>query len=490
MTARIAATILLAAATAAPHAWAQTDAQAQDFTPPNSFRQLALAKMPAVASIVTTQEQVATGPSGPFGGEIPPGMEEFFERFGEDFFDRFFDGPEPPGPLRGLGSGFVIDPEGYVVTNAHVIENASEIEVVFDEGPRLPAEVVGTDERTDLALLRVEPEQPLPALEWGDSAEAQIGDWVMAIGNPFGLGASVTTGVVSARARDIQAGPYDDFIQTDAAINQGNSGGPLLGMNGRVVGVNTAIFSPTGGSVGIGFAIPASIAEPVITQLRETGTVRRGWLGVQIQTVTEDIAQALGLEEPAGALVASVIDGAPAAEAGFQPGDVILSFAGTEIEELRDLTRAVADAPVGEQAETVVWRNGERVTLTPEIALLEEEPQPMAEGPQPREGEAGPGPLGMALAPLTPELRARFDIGEDVTGVLVVDVEPGSPAYRRGLLPGDVIMRVGNAEVTNPQQVAQAIEGAREAGQDSVLILRRQEDQQSFVPLPVEEQAG
>ena len=325
---------------------AQTERRGERFTPPESFHPLAADKLPAVVSIISRQE--ITADQGPALPRLPPGLEEFLERFGDGFLDQFREGMPMPQPEEALGSGFIIDAEGYVVTNNHVVEGADEVRVILQDDQELPAEVVGRDPRTDLALLRVEAPDQLPALNWGDSDDALVGDWVMAIGNPFGLGGTVTTGVVSARARNIQAGPYDDFIQTDAAINRGNSGGPLLDMEGRVVGVNTAIFSPTGGSIGIGFAVPSAIAEPVITELRETGTVRRGWLGVQIQPVTDEIAEAIGLDEARGALVGDVIEGSPAADAGIQVGDVILRFAGREIEEVRDLTRAVADAPVGE----------------------------------------------------------------------------------------------------------------------------------------------
>lgn len=463
---------------------AQQPGETATFEAPNSFHQLAAAKLPAVVSVVSTQEMadVADERRGP---GFPPGLEEFFRRFGEELPERF-GRPMPPLPERALGSGFIIDPQGYIVTNNHVVEGGGEIQVILaDDGPKLAAEVVGRDPRTDLALLKVEPEEPLPTLQWGDSEDALVGDWVMAIGNPFGLGSTVTTGVVSARARDLQAGPYDDFIQTDAAINRGNSGGPLIDMEGRVVGVNTAIFSPTGGSIGIGFAVPSSIAQPVIQQLRETGTVRRGWLGVQIQPVTDEISQALNLEEAQGALVSAVTEGAPAAEAGIQIGDVILNFAGTEIEDLRDLTRAVADAPIGQEAQVVVWRDGERMTLTPKIALLEEEPEEEVAVAEPTEET---GLLGLALAPLTPERRARFDIEDDVKGVLVTDVDEGSVAFQQGLEPGDVIVRVGQQEVSNPQEVTEAIEQAQAANRDAVLVLRQRDEVQTFVALPIEQQ--
>ncbi len=450
------------------------------FLTPSSFSTLAKAKLPAVVSIITTQQQEEAMP----GAErMPPGMEDFMRRFGPPQ-DR--PGGPPPPARNALGSGFIIDAEGYVVTNNHVVEGAESVDVVLEDGRKLPAEVVGTDPRTDLAVLKVEADEPLPQLDWGGSDEIEIGDWVMAIGNPFGLGGTVTTGVISARARDLGAGPYDDYLQTDASINRGNSGGPLIDMQGRVVGVNTAIFSPTGGSVGIGFAVPSSIAQDVARQLRETGDVRRGWLGVQIQPVNEAIAGSLGLEQPEGALVADVTAGSPAAEAGVQVGDVILQFGGEAIEGPRDLTLAVATAPLGKESPMTVWRDGQKTTLNPQIALLADD-----EGLDPAAPAAdAEGGLGLALSPLTPEQRRRFGIAEDVQGALVADVAPGSPAFEQGIMPGDVITRIGGATVEGPQDVVDAVEAARKEDKESILVLRQREDGKSFVALPLDAGPG
>ncbi len=398
----------------------------------------------------------------------------------------------PFGDLTAVGSGFIIDPEGYIVTNNHVVAGAESVVVTLQDETELAAEVVGRDPRTDLALLKVEAEESLPAVEWGDSDAIQVGDWVMAVGNPFGLGGTVTTGIISARARDINAGPYDDFLQTDASINQGNSGGPLFSMDGRVVGVNTVIFSPSGGNVGIGFAVPSAMAQQVIEELRETGTVRRGWLGVQIQPVTEDIAEAIGLQEERGALVTDVLEDSPASKAGFEAGDVILTFNNQEVEDPRELQRIVAETPVDATVDIEVWRNGERQTLDTQIALLEEQEQQFAatESDQPSEPEAKTGALGLSLAELSPELREEFGIAQETRGVLVLDVDRNSPAAEENIAPGDVITKVGRREVSEPNEVVAAIEEARQARQGSVLLLRERDGNPAFVALPTEPERG
>lgn len=466
------------------------------FLTPQDFSDLAQAKLPAVVSIISTRDpnQDPNQDSGRDWGEpprqgrpMPPGMEDFLRRFGIPTPEDGPGGGRPRGPVSALGSGFIIDRDGHVVTNNHVVERADTVEVVLEQGRKLAATIVGTDPRTDLALLKVDSDQPLPHLDWGSSDDAQVGNWVMAIGNPFGLGGTVTTGVISARARDIGSGPYDDYLQTDAAINRGNSGGPLIDMRGRVIGVNAAIYSPTGGSVGIGFAVPSAIAQEVITQLRETGKVERGWLGVQIQRVTEDIASSLGLPTAGGALVGDVTPDSPAAAAGVRVGDVILRFGGAGIEDLRDLTLAVARTPAGQQADMTVWRDGKEVVLTPRIALLSEAG---SGGEDPAGSSPEPGSLGLTLAPLTPETRARFAIAEDVEGALVADVAEGSPAFEHGLIPGDVILRVGDAEVSDPADVAAAVAKARESERDSVLVLRQRENSKTFLALPLDEQPG
>ncbi|HET8727422.1 MAG TPA: Do family serine endopeptidase, partial [Alphaproteobacteria bacterium] len=335
----------------------------QPSTPEEGFSELAKAKLPAVVAVTSTRD-IAPDQRIPLP-EFPPGSP--FEHFFDQFPFMTPDDMPPSRPARALGSGFVIDPEGYVVTNNHVVAEADEIQIILQDDTELPAELVGTDPATDLALLKVETDEPLPALTWGDSDAAEVGDWVIAIGNPFGLGGTVTAGIISARARDINAGPYDDFIQTDAAINQGNSGGPMLNLDGEVIGVNTAIFSQTGGNIGIGFSIPSALAQPIIAEIRETGGVRRGWLGVSIQPVTEEIAEALNLDGTEGALVSGVVEGSPAAAAGIQVGDVIVQFGGREIADPRALQLAVAESRVESAAEVAVLRNGERETLSVEI---------------------------------------------------------------------------------------------------------------------------
>ncbi|MEL6481195.1 MAG: Do family serine endopeptidase, partial [Pseudomonadota bacterium] len=340
----------------------ETQAQAR----PGSFADLAERLSPAVVNISTAQkvEQAERGEQ-----QVPEGTP--FEDLFRDFFER--GRPQGPRQVQSLGSGFVISAEGYVVTNNHVIEEADEITVNFADGSSLPAELVGTDPKTDIALLKIEPTQPLEFVKFGDSEASRVGDWVLAIGNPFGLGGSVSAGIISARDRNINAGPYDDFIQTDAAINRGNSGGPLFNLDGEVIGVNTAIISPTGGSIGIGFAVPSAIAENVVAQLQEFGQTKRGWLGVRIQTVNDELAEALGLDRPQGALVADVTSEGPAEEGGIEAGDVILKFDGKDISEMRDLPRIVAETAVGSTVRVVVFRKGKTQSVKVTLGLLEEQ---------------------------------------------------------------------------------------------------------------------
>jgi serine protease Do len=389
--------------------------------------------------------------------QVPPGLEEFF-------------GPpraQPPGPMRSQGSGFIITADGYVVTNNHVIAGAETIEVVLDDGTILDAALVGTDPATDIALLDVEGEN-LPSVAWGASEELSIGDWVVAIGNPFGLGGTVTAGIVSARSRDINAGPYDEFIQTDAAINSGNSGGPLFDTSGDVVGVNTAIFSPTGGNVGIGFAVPSRVARAIVEDLREDGTVERGWLGVQIQPVDEELAGALGLEEPQGVLLADVTAGGPADEAGLRPGDVVLEIAGESFEEARELSIAVAGLAPGETVPVRYLRDGEEART--EVTIGQRPDMGMAarpgDAPDPDAGAEDGGPrIGVAVAPLTEELRAQARIPAEVSGLFVQQVAPGSPADRGGLRAGDVIVTVAGMEVTEVAALREAVAEASAEGE-------------------------
>jgi serine protease Do len=470
---------------------------------PNTFADLAERLLPAVVNIQVVTAQPAGGAPGRPGqpGQQPqqrrPDMPQFppgspFEEFFKDFFDRQGRGPDQPQQRRGqsLGSGFVVDPTGYVVTNNHVIDGAEEIRVVLHDNQTLVAKLVGKDQRTDLALLKVEPKAPLPSVKFGDSDKARVGDWVVAIGNPFGLGGSVTQGIISARQRDINAGPYDDFIQTDASINRGNSGGPLFNLAGDVVGVNTAIYSPTGGSVGIGFAIPAAIARNVIEQLRKDGRVRRGWLGVNIQSVTDEIAEGVGLDRPRGALVARVPDNGPAAKAQIRSGDVILKFDGRDVTDMRRLPRLVAETPVEKAVKVEVWRNRAAVTLDVTLGELEDEQQAAAPAPGRQPGApaqpAGQAEvLGMTLAPITPDTRQRFQLPEKQKGVVVTEVVDGSVAQERGIRPGDVIVEVAQAEVAQPAQVQDKVREQRTAGRRSVLIMVERGGEQRFVGLPV-----
>ena len=370
----------------------------------------------------------------------------------QEFFDEFFKkqqglGGGQPRKVQSLGSGFVIDASGLVVTNNHVIEGADEVTVILTDNTRLKAEVVGRDKKTDVALLRVKPAKPLKFVEFGDSDQARVGDWVMAIGNPLGLGGSVTIGIVSARNRDIHAGPYDNFIQTDAAINKGNSGGPLFDMDGRVIGINTAIASPNGGSIGIGFALPSKTAIAVVDQLKQFGETRRGWLGVRIQAVTDDIAESLGLKEAKGALVAGISEGGPSAKAGIQAGDVIIRFDGKDVPNVRELPRMVADTAIDKKVPVTVLRKGKEVTVDVQLGRLEEGEKKEAD----KTGKGGStvaptakSVAGMTLGALDAEARAKFKIKDQVAkGVVVAAVDPGSVAAEKKIEPGNVIPRSG-----------------------------------------------
>ena len=409
----------------------------------------------------------------------------------EDLFKDFFENGQPRAPqtVQSLGSGFVISAEGYIVTNNHVIAEADEITINFYNGVSLEATLVGTDPKTDIALLKVEPTEPLPFVNFADSDAARVGDWVLAIGNPFGLGGSVSAGIISARNRDINAGPYDDFIQTDAAINRGNSGGPLFDMNGDVAGVNSAIISPTGNSVGIGFAVPANLAKGVVDQLREFGVTRRGWLGVRIQTVNDEMAEALGMEKAMGALVADVTDGGPAKEGGVEAGDVIIKFDGQDVEQMRDLPRMVAETDVDKAVRVVVFRKGKTLTLKVTIALLEEDGT-QASAPATEDGGAETkalelAQLGLTLGDLTSDARTEFGIPDNVTGVLITGITEAGSAAEKGLRPGDVIVEVGQEPVVAPEDVEAKVNEALEAGRGSVLLLVQSGGDLRFVPVTI-----
>jgi serine protease Do len=446
-----------------------------------SFADLVENVSPAVVNIAVTKVERAM-PTAGFDNDPrrrrPGGQELPFD----EFLERFFGMPGIPMQPRerrsqGEGSGFVIDASGYIVTNNHVIDAADKITVTFQDGTKLDASVVGADPKTDLALIKVA-DDDLRYVEFGDSDQARVGDWVVAIGNPFGLGGTATAGIISARGRNIQNGPYDDFLQIDAPINFGNSGGPVFDVTGRVVGVNTAIFSPNGGSVGIGFAIPANQAKSVIAELKEDGVVDRGWLGVQIQDLDEELAASLGLDAADGALIADVVAGSPAAEAGLRTGDVITSFDGQAIEDARTLSRVVGNADPSEKAKLTVWRDGRSRELT--VTLGEAERSEAVASAAPGDAQ-GTDTLGLALQPLTDETRARLGLSDDTRGALVASVSPDSPAARKGIRPGDVITRVNGVDVASVDAAVDALEAARD--DERALLLVKRGDAQRFVAL-------
>jgi serine protease Do len=467
--------------------------------PMPSFADLAERLLPAVVNVSTTQtlkaernQQPGQGDPrrrGPDVPQFPPGSP--FEEFFKDFFDRQNRPDAPPRRAQSLGSGFIIDPAGYIVTNNHVIAEADEVKVTLHDNQQLAAKVVGKDTKTDLAVLKVETSKPLPFVKFGNSDASRVGDWVVAIGNPFGLGGSVTQGIISARQRDINAGPYDDFIQTDASINRGNSGGPMFNLAGDVIGINTAIYSPSGGSVGIGFAIPSALAKPVIDQLRQYGKARRGWLGVNIQTVTDEIAESLGLDKPKGALVARVTENGPADKAKVQSGDVVTKFDGKDVTDMRRLPRIVAETPVDKTVPLTVWRKGKEVQLNVKVGELEENEQVAAVPKNQRQNAPQPPAnsietLGMALSPITPDLRDKFEINEKTKGVVITKVDDGSPAAERGLRAGEVIVEINQEQVTSPQQIANKVKEAKTQGRRGVLVMVDRQGEQRFVGLSVD----
>ena len=442
---------------------------------PPSFADLVSHVSPAVVTVSTTQVAKDDGSDQQLPEGLPPGMEEFFRHFGMPGMPQ--GGEDDSGPARevhALGSGFIIDPKGYIVTNNHVIEDAKEITVTLDKKD-YKATLVGRDPKTDLAVLKIEADKDLPYLEFGDSTKARVGDWVIAIGNPFGLGGTVTAGIVSARGRDIHSGPYDDFLQIDASINRGNSGGPAIDANGQVIGVNSAIYTPNGGSIGIGFAIPSSLAKPVVEKLIHDGKVERGWLGVQIQPVTPEMTAALGLDDAKGALVVTVDSKSPAGKAGLKPGDVITRFDKTDIGDLRDLTRAVADTSAGSTVDMKVVRDGKPTTIAVTVAEAPDDQQVADAGPA---ATGHSDALGLDLAGLTDDARHKLGLDSDVNGVLVRGAGRKAPD---GIQPGDVILRVDSKTVETPKELSSAVHAAREDGRKSVLLLVLHRGQQGWI---------
>jgi len=447
---------------------------------PPSFADVAERVTPAVVNVTVAQKPMQRMSMN--GGSLPEGLpedsplKEFFEQFGgmQDF--------QMPRQREGEGSGFIVDPSGYIVTNNHVIESAETIEVTLNDGRQYEARVVGRDPKTDLALIKVDGAPGLPHVDLGHSGEARIGDWVLAVGNPFGLGGSVNAGIISARGRDINSGPYDDYLQIDAPINRGNSGGPLFDARGRVIGVNTAIFSPSGGNIGIGFAIPVETAADIVRELREKGRVERGWLGVQIQPVSEEVAGSLGLDTAEGVLVADVLPDSPAMGAGVKSGDVIVKAAGEEMKEYRDLTKLIASIDAGTDIELEVIRGGKVRMLDVTIGRMPRDDLAMT---KPGEAAEDDGPrIGLFLAPLTPEMREERGLDADSSGVLVAQVEPGSPAQRAGIRAGSLISMVGQEAVDDPDDVARAVREAAEQDRPSVLLRVEQNGEQRFVAVP------
>ncbi|MEE2861350.1 MAG: DegQ family serine endoprotease [Paracoccus sp. (in: a-proteobacteria)] len=454
---------------------------------PGSFADLAEQVSPAVVNITTTS--VVSQPTGGPGGPTFPEGSPFSDLFRDFGFPGAPNGPEGmpqrrmPQRSNALGSGFVVSADGYIVTNNHVIEGADQIEIEFYSGETLPAEVVGTDPNTDVALLKVESDDAIPFVRFGDSDDARVGDWVLALGNPLGQGFSASSGIVSARNREL-SGTYDDYLQTDAAINRGNSGGPLFNLDGEVIGVNTAILSPNGGSIGIGFSMASNVVSQVVDQLREFGETRRGWLGVMIQDVTPEMAEALGLEQAGGAMVTDVPEG-PAREAGLQMGDVITSFDGAEVEDTRGLVRRVAEAPAGETVEVVVMRDGDSETLDVTLGRRETA-QGNADTEAPAEASES-DVLGMTVTPLTPQMASELDVSE-TEGLVITGVDPESAAAEKGLAAGDVITEANQQSVATVADLEARIEEAREAGRRSVLMLIRRGGEPLFLALPLEQE--
>jgi serine protease Do len=461
---------------------------------PDGIADVAEKVIDAVVNISTSQtvdSRVGNMPN------LPPGspMEEFFDEF---FKNRRGGGDnnQNRGPRRvnSLGSGFIIDPSGLVVTNNHVIADADEISVILNDGTKLKAELVGKDTKSDLALLRVKPEAPLKAVAFGDSDKLRLGEWVVAIGNPFSLGGTVTAGIVSARNRDINSGPYDNYIQTDAAINRGNSGGPLFNLDGEVVGINTAIISPSGGSIGIGFAVPSKSALAVIDQLRQFGETRRGWLGVRIQQVTDDIAESLSIHPTHGALIAGVDDKGPAKPAGIEPGDVVIKFDGHEIKEMRDLPRIVADTPVGKDVEVIIIRKGKEETRSVKLGRLEDGEKAAAADKKdkdkaPEQKSVVQKTLGLELSSMSDDLRKKFKIRDTVKGVVVTDVDASvaSSAPDKRLAAGDVIVEVQYEAVGNPTDLQSRLDTLKASGKKvAVLLVANADGDTRFVALSLQ----
>lgn len=434
---------------------------------PFSFADLVERVSPAVVTVTVEEKAEQADGDADVPDDLPPPFRDFFKQFGQG------NGQQPAVPRKAvaMGSGFIIDKSGLIVTNNHVVKGATKITVKLPDGREFTAKPIGSDEATDVALIRVKSDKPLPTVEFGDDRQLRVGDWVVAVGNPFGLSNSVTAGIVSSIGRNIGSGPYTDFIQIDAPINRGNSGGPTFDLRGQVIGMNSMIFSPSGGSVGIGFAIPASTIHEVITQLQAHGHVARGWLGVQIQSITPEIATSLGVKDPKGAIVASIVPDGPAAKAGFKQGDLVLAVDGKAVQDSRDLTRRVATLPADSSATFNIVREGKAQTLTAKIGHRKDDQlasaAPTDKGNQVPAAKA----MGLGLASVTDDARRAFNLGDDINGVLITKVDPNSDAADKGLQPGDVLVAVGNRPVHTPQDVQGRVADAHASGKKSVLLL-------------------
>src|SRR4051794_22945019 len=477
-------------ATAAPTTAAPATAAAPAQPPETPFAELfAHLTGRLVGSVVNVSTQAAPKAAAP----APEPAQNSPGRTLDEVFREFLGDKPAPGAtgtrVASLGSGFIIDPSGLIVTNHHVIANAQEITVTLSDETVLPAQVIGRDPITDLALLKVDAKAPLSAVSWGDSGKARVGDWVLTIGNPFGLGGSVAAGIISAVARDIHSSPYDDYLQTDAAMNRGNSGGPMFNIAGEVIGINTVIYSPSGGSIGIGFALPSALAQPIVEQLKATGKVERGWIAARVQPMTDDLAETIGLDKARGAMIAAIDAGSPAAQAQLQPGDVILSYEGTPIERSRQLPRTIAATPPNKPGKLTFWRDGKEYEVELKTAVLDPNrpattPPPEVEKPKP---PATVDAFGVKLAKLTPELRKQFALPDGAKGLVVTEVPPNGAAAAQGLRPGDLVVGIGQATLVSLEQVPQLAAAAKKANQKRMLIrIEQREGNIRFVALPIE----
>ena len=450
---------------------------------PFSFADLVERVSPAVVTVTTEQEVNAAANLNP--QDLPEPFRDFFNQYGQG--KQF----NIPRKAVAMGSGFIIDKSGYIVTNNHVVEGSKSIKVKLPDGREFDAKLIGADSATDIALIRIKSDRPLPSVEFGNDRRVRVGDWVVAVGNPFGLSNTVTAGIVSSIGRDVGNGPYTDFIQIDAPINRGNSGGPTFDIRGKVIGMNSMIFSPSGGSVGIGFAIPASTIHDVVAQLQSHGRVARGWLGVEVQAITPEIAASFGTKELKGAIVANVVPSGPAAKAGFHQGDLVVAVNGTAVEDSRDLTRRVAALPANSTATFTVVRGGSQQQIRANIGLRKD--QQLASNEAPAAGGAGRAPastaeaMGLGLAAVTPDARRAYNLDQGIDGVVVTKVDPNSDAADKGIQPGDVVVSIANHPVHTPQDVKKGIADAKAQGRSAVLVLVSGQNGQRFVALKLGE---